>query len=100
MVTINLPHTDKAEEIRRTESVIKALNFGTLDTNSVPVDHDTEETIEKTLELGFWTGLFVYPLAKPESAVKSIERLGVDRILIGDVSGWGVSDPSRVPLKA
>jgi predicted metal-dependent TIM-barrel fold hydrolase len=66
------------------------------------VDHNVEETIEKTLELGMWAGLSVYPITKlsPERAMKIIKKYGTEHIMIHSAADWGVSDPLSVPLTA
>ena len=66
------------------------------------IDHNTEETIEKTLELGMWAGLSVYPITKlsPERAIKIIKKHGTERIMINSAADWGISDPISVPLVA
>jgi len=99
---IHLPHINKAEGIRRTEVVMKTHNFGSIYPNNILVDHNTEETIEKTLELGFWAGLSVYPNTKlsPARAIKIIQKHGVERIMVNSAADWGISDPLSVPLVA
>jgi len=102
LAMIHLPHMNKAEGIRRTENVIKTHNFGSRYNDNILVDHNTEETIEKTLELGFWAGLTVYPHTKlsPARAIKIIQKQGVDRIMVNSAADWGISDPLSVPLVA
>jgi len=70
--------------------------------NKILIDHNTEETIEKTLELGCWAGLTVYPATKlsPARAIEIIEKNGVEKIMINSSADWGVSDPLSVPLVA
>jgi len=66
------------------------------------IDHNIEETIGKTLELGLWAGLSVYPVTKlsPERAASIIKKHGSDHIMINSAADWGVSDPLSVPLTA
>jgi len=101
LTMIHLPHVNKKEGIRRTESVLKNKNLLGM-TNKILIDHNTEETIEKSLELGCWAGLTVYPITKlsPSRAIDIIEKNGVDRIMINSSADWGVSDPLSVPLVA
>ena len=98
---INLPHVNKKEGIERTKSVLKNKNMLEL-SNKILIDHNTEETIEKTLELGCWAGLTVYPVTKlsPARAINIIEKNGVEKIMINSSADWGVSDPLSVPLVA
>jgi predicted metal-dependent TIM-barrel fold hydrolase len=101
LTMIHLPHVNKKEGIKRTESVLK--NKSILDmTNKILIDHNTEETIEKTLEIGCWAGLTVYPVTKlsPSRAIDIIEKNGLEKIMINSSADWGVSDPLSVPKVA
>ena len=63
LMTVHLPHNNKNEEgIKRIENIL--LNNNKYNRNKILIDHDVEETIEKTLELGMWAGLSVYPITK------------------------------------
>jgi predicted metal-dependent TIM-barrel fold hydrolase len=66
------------------------------------VDHNVEKTIEKTLELGMWAGLSIYPVTKlsPERAMNIVKKYGTERIMIHSAADWGISDPLSVPLVA
>jgi len=101
LTMIHLPHINKKDGIERTKSVLKSKNLLGL-TNKILIDHNTEETIQKTLELGCWAGLTVYPITKlsPTRAIKMIEKYGVDKIMINSSADWGISDPLSVPLVA
>lgn len=101
LTMIHLPHVNKKVGIERTESVLKNKNLMDM-TNKILIDHNTEETIEKTLELGCWAGLTVYPITKlsPSRAIDIIEKNGLDKIMINSSADWGVSDPLSVPLVA
>ena len=48
------------------------------------VDHNVEETIGKTLELGMWAGLSVYPVTKlsPDRAIRIIKDHGTEHMMI------------------
>jgi hypothetical protein len=101
LTMIHLPHVNKKEGINRTESVLKDKNLLGI-ANKILIDHNTEDTIEKTLKLGCWAGLTVYPKTKlsPSRAIDMIEKNGSDRIMINSSADWGVSDPLSVPLVA
>lgn len=101
LTMIHLPHDNKKDGIERTISVLKNKNMLDM-TNKILIDHNTEETIEKTLELGCWAGLTVYPITKlsPIRATEIIEKNGVDKIMVNSSADWGVSDPLSVPLVA
>jgi predicted metal-dependent TIM-barrel fold hydrolase len=101
LTMIHLPHVNKKDGIERTKSVLKNKNMLDM-TNKILIDHNTEETIEKTLELGCWGGLTVYPITKlsPTRAIDIIEKNGVEKIMVNSSADWGVSDPLSVPLVA
>jgi predicted metal-dependent TIM-barrel fold hydrolase len=101
LTMIHLPHVNKKDGIERTKSVLNNKNLLDM-TNRILIDHNTEETIEKTLELGCWAGLTVYPITKlsPTRATDIIEKNGTDKIMINSSADWGVSDPLSVPLVA
>lgn len=102
LMTIHLPHNNKPEGMKRIERILKSDTSGKYDTKKILVDHNVEETIEKTLELGMWAGLSVYPVTKlsPERAMRLIKKYGQERIMIHSAADWGISDPLSVPLVA
>jgi predicted metal-dependent TIM-barrel fold hydrolase len=58
LMTIHLPHNNKLEGIKRIENILlNNSNNNQYNRNKILVDHNVEETIEKTLELGLWAGL-------------------------------------------
>jgi predicted metal-dependent TIM-barrel fold hydrolase len=105
LMTVHLPHNNKPEGMKRIERIL--LNDtnkggGKYNREKILVDHNVEETIAKTLEMGMWAGLSVYPVTKlsPERAMKLIRKYGSDHIMIHSAADWGVSDPLSVPLVA
>jgi uncharacterized protein len=107
LMTVHLPHNNKPEGMKRIERILlndDEKNKGGCKYNreKILVEHNVEETIEKTLELGMWAGLSVYPVTKlsPERAMKIIKKYGTERIMIHSAADWGVSDPLSVPLVA
>jgi len=105
LMTIHLPHNNKQQGMKRIEQILDDNNDKSqtkYNRKKILVDHNVEETIEKTLELGMWAGLSVYPNTKlsPERVIKIIENYGVERIMIHSAADWGVSDPLSVPITA
>jgi predicted metal-dependent TIM-barrel fold hydrolase len=111
LMTVHLPHNNKLEGMKRIERILLNDDDGGGGSSSgsskykrekILVDHNVEETIEKTLELGMWAGLSVYPVTKlsPKRAMKIIKKYGTERIMIHSAADWGVSDPLSVPLVA
>ena len=102
LTTIHLPHKNKPEGIRRIEKILKEDNKKMYVRKKILVDHNVEETVGQTLEMGMWAGLSVYPFTKlsPERAMKIIKKHGTERIMIHSAADWGISDPLSVPLVA
>jgi uncharacterized protein len=116
LMTVHLPHNNKLEGMKRIERILLNDDDGDggddheenkggsnkYKREKILVDHNVEETIEKTLELGMWAGLSVYPVTKlsPERAIKIIKKYGTERIMIHSAADWGISDPLSVPLVA
>jgi uncharacterized protein len=107
LMTVHLPHNNKQEGMKRIEKILlnnEDENKGgsTYKREKILVDHNVEETIEKTLELGMWAGLSVYPVTKlsPERAMKIIKKYGTEHIMIHSAADRGISDPLSVPLVA
>jgi len=68
----------------------------------VIVDHNNEETVEGTLDRGFWAALTIYPYSKMgnERMVEIVRRYGSKGIFINSAADWGISDPLAVPKTA
>ena len=102
LMTIHLPHNNKPEGMRRIEKILQETSSRKYDRRRILVDHNVEETVDQTLELGMWVGLSVYPFTKlsPERAMKIIKKHGTERIMVHSAADWGISDPLSVPLVA
>jgi predicted metal-dependent TIM-barrel fold hydrolase len=66
------------------------------------IDHNTEETVEDTLEAGAWAAFTIYPHTKlgSERMVEIVKRYGPERLIVDSSADWGVSDPLSVPRTA
>ncbi len=102
LMTVHLPHNNKPEGMKRIEQILNDEKGTRYDRNKILVDHNVEETIGKTLDLGLWAGLSVYPITKlsPRRAIKIIKKHGTDRIMIHSAADWGISDPLSVAITA
>jgi uncharacterized protein len=102
LTTIHLPHNNKPEGIRRIKKILGDDDKKMYDRKKILVDHNVEETVGQTLELGMWAGLSVYPFTKlsPDRAMKIIKKHGTERIMVHSAADWGISDPLSVPLVA
>jgi predicted metal-dependent TIM-barrel fold hydrolase len=96
---IHLPHNNKIEGLKR---MIRIFENGKYDFSKILIDHNTEETINQTLEMGAWAGLSVYPVTKltPNRVIDIVNRYGTDRLMVNSAADWGVSNPLSVPLTA
>jgi predicted metal-dependent TIM-barrel fold hydrolase len=99
LAMIHLPHLDKPRAMDKMERI---FNENKYDFNKILIDHNTEETIQRTLGLGAWAGLSVYPRTKlsPQRVIDIVKKYGSDRIMVNSAADWGVSDPLSVPLTA
>ncbi len=99
LVMIHLPHNNKTEAMKRMKKILEQQNH---DYNKILIDHNTEETIHDTLEMGAWAGLSVYPFTKltPQRVIDIVKKYGSDKIMVNSAADWGVSDPLSVPLTA
>lgn len=102
LMMIHLPHENKKTGMEKIENILNSEIGRRYNRNKILIDHNTEETIKKTLELGVWAGLSVYPNTKltPQRAINIINENGSDKIMINSAADWGVSDPLSVPLVA
>src|SRR5215211_7508637 len=103
LMTVHLPHNNKPEGMKGIERIVNSeTGRRRYKRHKILVDHNVEETIEKTLELGMWAGLSVYPITKlsPERAINIIRKYGTEKIMIHSAADWGVSDPLSVALTA
>ncbi len=99
LTMIHLPHNNKIEGLKR---MIRIFENGKYDFSKILIDHNTEETINQTLEMGAWAGLSVYPVTKltPNRVIDIVNRYGTDRLMVNSAADWGVSNPLSVPLTA
>jgi len=90
LIMIHLPHTNKPEGLKRIEHVLN--NNGNYDKKKILIDHNTEETIGRVLELGMWAGLTVYPITKlsPERAMNIVKKYGTEHIMINSSCRWSL----------
>ena len=99
LAMIHLPHNNKLEGMKRMQKIFETGHY---DFNKILIDHNTEETIKMTLEIGAWAGLSVYPVTKlsPDRVIRIVNQHGSDRIMVNSAADWGISNPLSVPLTA
>ena len=98
-IIIHSPHHNKKKGIERIISIIEEEG---VDQERIVIDHNTEETVELSLQTKCWVGMTVYYVTKlsAERAVNIITRYGTDRMIVNGSADWGHSDPLAVPKVA
>jgi uncharacterized protein len=98
-VIIHTPHNNKLEGTLRTIAICKEVG---VNPERINIDHNTEETLQATLDGGFYAGITMYPRTKctPQRARDMIDRFGAERILLNSACDWETSDPLAVPKAA
>ncbi len=91
-VIIHLPHTDK---LRGALRIIDVLHEHDMDSPSVILDHNTEDTMPAARKTSCYAGMTVYPISKltPERVSGIIRRFGSERMIVNGSADWGISDP-------
>jgi uncharacterized protein len=99
LVLIHTPHRNKKAGTSRSMDI--CIEHG-LQPSRVIVDHNNEETVQETLERGFWAAFTIYPKTKMgnERMVEIVRRYGPERIIVDSSADWGTSDPLAVPKTA
>jgi uncharacterized protein len=99
LVLIHTPHRNKKAGTSRSMEI--CTEHG-LQPSRVIVDHNNEETVQETLERGFWAAFTIYPKTKMgnERMVEIVRRYGPERIIVDSSADWGTSDPLAVPKTA
>jgi predicted metal-dependent TIM-barrel fold hydrolase len=64
----------------------------------VTFDHMEEHTIRPVLDAGFWAAMTIYPQTKnsPSRVVDTVERYGLERMMVDASGDWGPSDPGTL----
>ncbi len=98
-VMIHTPHRDKKRGTTRSMDVCKEHG---MDPSMVVVDHNNEETVQETLDRGFWAAFSIYPSTKMGHArmVEILKQYGSNRIIVDSACDWGISEPLAVAKTA
>ena len=99
VVMVHSPHRDKKRGIRRSLDIAKELSFPM---EKLVIDHNNEETVQMTLDMGAWAAFTIYPHTKmgSERMVEIVRRYGPQRLIVDSSADWGISDPLAVPRTA
>ena len=98
-VMIHTPHRDKKRGTTRSMDVCEEHG---MDPSKVVVDHNNEETVQETLDRGFWAGFSIYPSTKMGNVrmVEILKQYGAERVIVDSACDWGISEPLAVPKTA
>ena len=98
-VMIHTPHRDKKRGTSRSMDVCEEHG---LPPSKVVVDHNNEETVQETLDRGFWAAFSIYPSTKMGNArmVEILRHYGAERIIVDSACDWGISEPLGVAKTA
>jgi len=98
-VMIHTPHRDKKRGTSRSMDVCDEHG---LDPRKVVVDHNNEETVQETLERGYWAAFSIYPSTKMGNSrmVEILRQYGAKQIIVDSACDWGISEPLGVAKTA
>jgi hypothetical protein len=98
-VMIHTPHRDKKRGTSRSMDVCEEHD---MDPSMVVVDHNNEETVQETLDRGFWAAFSIYPSTKMGNVrmVEILKQYGSERIIVDSACDWGISEPLAVAKTA
>ena len=97
LIWIHTPHLDdKLKGVRLLLDVMK--NRSDIDRERVCFDHMEEHVIKDVLDAGFWAAMTIYPQTKnsPPRVVDTVERFGIDHLMVDASGDWGPSDPATL----
>ncbi len=97
LIWIHTPHL--ADKKKGTAMMLDCLKGRRdVDPGRVTFDHMEEHTIRAVLDAGFWAAMTIYPQTKnsPPRVVDTVERYGLDRIMVDASGDWGPSDPGTL----
>lgn len=98
-VLIHTPHRNK--KVGTSRSMDLCEEHG-LDPTTVVVDHNNEETVQETLDRGYWAAFSIYPSTKMgnERMTELVRQYGSERVIVDSATDWGISDALAVPKTA
>jgi len=98
-VMVHTPHRDKKRGTSKSMDVCEEMG---VEPSMVVIDHNNEETVEETLDRGYWAGFSIYPSTKMGNArmVELLKRYGGERIIVDSACDWGISDSLGVAKTA
>jgi predicted metal-dependent TIM-barrel fold hydrolase len=98
-VMIHTPHRDKKRGTSRSMDVCDEHGINPA---MVIIDHNNEETVQETLDRGYWAAFSIYPSTKMGTArmVEILRQYGAHRVIVDSACDWGISEPLGVAKTA
>ncbi|MFB6163962.1 MAG: TatD family hydrolase [Haloarculaceae archaeon] len=94
-VIVHTPHTDKPSG---TETIVDIIEDEGVTQERIVIDHNTEDTIDISLQTDCWLGFTLYPgKIETETAIDLLEEYGTDKVMLNSAADWDPSDPLAVP---
>jgi predicted metal-dependent TIM-barrel fold hydrolase len=94
-VIVHTPHENKPSG---TERIVDVIEDEGVTQERIIIDHNTEETIETSLQTDCWIGFTLYPgKIEASAAIDLLEEYGTDKMLFNSAADWDPSDPLAVP---
>lgn len=97
LIWVHTPHL--ADKLKGSKMIVDYLKgHGGVDPGRVCIDHCEEHTVGLALDAGFWAAMTIYPMTKnsPMRVVDTMERFGIERIMVDASGDWGPSDPGTL----
>ncbi len=97
LIWIHTPHLD--DKLKGTKIMLDILKARRdIEPGRVCFDHTEEHTVGLIREAGFWAAMTIYPITKNSQArvVDTVERMGLERLLVDASGDWGPSDPGTL----
>lgn len=97
LIWIHTPHlADKKKGVMMLLDCLKGR--GDVHPERVLFDHMEEHTIRPVADAGYWSSMTIYPTTKnsPSRVVDSIEKFGLERMMVDASGDWGPSDPGTL----
>lgn len=97
LIWIHTPHLqDKRKGVTMLLDCLK--NRSDVDPSRVCFDHSEEHIVKDILDAGFWASMTIYPMTKnsPSRVVDTIEKYGMERMMVDASGDWGPSDPGTL----
>ncbi len=97
LIWIHTPHL--ADKKKGVAMLLDCLgNRSDIAPERVMFDHMEEHTVRAAREAGYWASMTIYPQTKnsPARVVDTLERYGLERMVVDASGDWGPSDPATL----